>query len=251
MAAVPIKPEYQPTLGRLLAPRWRAASPLLRAAAIVSLLGLAVLIPAAVLTLQNASFSHGGKVPFSFSYRSLYRAPPDPGGWVKVQRHGPRGQLQDSFAVEPLTLPPYAGGLSGEQRRAERTLQHCGGAQNFDAVARARRGEHQPAYNGSSPRGRREEGVRSRRPPWPQQPGREGAEIVMLTSPKASPQATSPWKAARVCCCAAEDLYVWLGGSARSPTTVEPATVACSSGGQGPGRLAVIASHGSSRSRWR
>ena len=30
MAAVPIKPEYGPTLGRLLSPRWRAASPLAR-----------------------------------------------------------------------------------------------------------------------------------------------------------------------------------------------------------------------------
>jgi len=80
MAAVPIKPDYQPTLGQLLAPRWRSASPLFRTAVIVLLLGLAVLIPAAVLTLENASFSHGGKVPFSFSYRGLYRVPPDPGG---------------------------------------------------------------------------------------------------------------------------------------------------------------------------
>ena len=28
MAAVPMKPQYGPTLGQLLSPRWRAASPL-------------------------------------------------------------------------------------------------------------------------------------------------------------------------------------------------------------------------------
>src|SRR5215472_3567359 len=114
MAAVPIKPEYQPTLGQLLAPGWHAASPLARGAVIVLLGGLMALIVATVLTLENAAFTHGGRVPFSFSYRSLYRVRPDPGGWVKVQRRGPGGRLEDSFAVAPLTLPPYGGGLSGE-----------------------------------------------------------------------------------------------------------------------------------------
>src|ERR1039458_5215437 len=114
MGAVPIKPEYGPTLGRLLSPRWRAASSLTRGFVLGCLLALLVLVVAAFLTLENAKFSHGGKVPFSFSYRSLYRVPPDPGGYVKIQRHGSDGGLEDSFAVEPLVLPPYSGGLSGE-----------------------------------------------------------------------------------------------------------------------------------------
>ena len=114
MAAVPIKPEYQPTLGQLLAPRWHSASPLARGVVIVSLGALLALVVATVLTLENASFTHGGRVPFSFSYRRLYRVRPDPGGWVKVQRRGPGGRLEDSFAVEPLTVPPYGGGQSGE-----------------------------------------------------------------------------------------------------------------------------------------
>ena len=114
MAAVPMKPQYGPTLGRLLSPRWHAASPLARRAIIASAAGLLVVVALAVLTLENARFSHGGKVPFSFSYRGLYRTAPDPGGYVKVQRRRSDGRLEDSFAVEPLRLPPYSGGLSGE-----------------------------------------------------------------------------------------------------------------------------------------
>ena len=113
MAAVPIKPEYGPTLGRLLSPRWRAASRATRAVVLASLVALLAVLIGAVLTLENASFSHGGQVPFSFSYRSLYRVAPSPGGYVKLERRRD-GHLLDSFAVAPLQLPPYSGGLSGE-----------------------------------------------------------------------------------------------------------------------------------------
>src|ERR1700674_4357475 len=114
MAPAPIKSEYGPTLGRLLSPRWRAFSPLARGAVMAAAVGLVVLVLAAALTLENASFSHGGTVPFSFSYRGLYRVPPDPGGYVKVQRRRPDGRVRDSFAVGPLRLPRYDGPLSGE-----------------------------------------------------------------------------------------------------------------------------------------
>src|SRR5271165_4352768 len=109
-----MKPEYGPTLGHLLAPRWRAASPLVRGAVIASAIGLLGLILAVALTLENSTFSHGGRVPFSFSYRGLYRTAPDAGGYVKVQRRLPDGHLEDSLAVEPLVLPPYSGELSVE-----------------------------------------------------------------------------------------------------------------------------------------
>jgi hypothetical protein len=113
MVAVPIKPEYGPTLGRLLSPWWHSASAVMRAAVIAAGVGVLALILAAALTLENARFSHGGRVPFSFGYRGLYRVAPDPGGYVRVQRrHG--GRLEDSFAVEPLRLPPYSGEVSGE-----------------------------------------------------------------------------------------------------------------------------------------
>jgi len=114
MVAVPIKPEYGPTLGRLLAPRWQAASRLVHGVVIAAGALLLVAVVAITLTLLNATFSHAGRVPFSFEYRGLYRAAPDPGGYVKVQKRSAAGTLQYSFAVAPLTLPPYTGDLSGE-----------------------------------------------------------------------------------------------------------------------------------------
>ena len=53
-------------------------------------------------------------MPFSFSYKGLYRTTPDPGGYVKVAAHEPDGSLKYSYAVEPLLLAPYSGNVSGE-----------------------------------------------------------------------------------------------------------------------------------------
>jgi hypothetical protein len=114
MTAVRMKSEYGPTLGRLLAPRWRAASRLVRTVTIVAGVGLVAALVAAVLTLENATFSHGGSVPFSFSYRDLYRVAPDGGGYVKVLSRWQDGALKYSYAVDPLLLPAYSGELSGE-----------------------------------------------------------------------------------------------------------------------------------------
>ncbi len=114
MAAIPMKPEYGPTLGRLLEPRWRAATPLARWTAMA--LGAALIIVAvgAVLTLENSTYSHGSPVPFSFSYRGLWRGRTQPGGYVRLVRRHADGTVRDSFAVGPLTLPPYVGSVSGE-----------------------------------------------------------------------------------------------------------------------------------------
>jgi hypothetical protein len=111
---VPIKPAYGPTLGRLLSPWWRRASRPVRALTLVLVAGVLALAIGAFLTLENAHYSHGGKVPFSFSYRGLYRAAPEAGGYVRLERHDTAGRLEDSFAVGPLTLPPYTGALTGE-----------------------------------------------------------------------------------------------------------------------------------------
>lgn len=113
MASIPLKPEYGPTLGRLLAPRWHAASSLLRALVIAAGIGLLMLVVGAALTLENAHYSHGGPAPFSFSYRGLYRTAPGQDEYVRIRRPG-HGGLKDSFAVGPLRLPPYTGSLSGE-----------------------------------------------------------------------------------------------------------------------------------------
>jgi hypothetical protein len=110
MPALPLKSEYGPTLGEILAPRWRRASLgtriLWSAAAALIVAALA----GAALTLASPTISHGGPVPFSFSYGGLYRTSPYPGGYARVQRLQ-HGRLEDSFAVGPFTLPPYRGEL--------------------------------------------------------------------------------------------------------------------------------------------
>jgi hypothetical protein len=202
MSAVPIKPEYQPTLGQLLAPRWHSASPLARGAVIAALGALLALIVATVLTLENASFSHGGRVPFSFSYRSLYKVRPDPGGWVKVQRRSPGGRLEDSFAVEPLRLPPYGGGQSGElplyaegyiaglQRRYKDFVLRGEGKTKVNAVPASFNVFYTAKVEGRTMFGRDVLLL-------PERPGaREGVDIVMLTAPGANPQVTSPLEVA-------------------------------------------------------
>jgi hypothetical protein len=201
MVAVPIKAEYGPTLGRLLSPRWRAASPLTRRVVMASIVGLLALIVAAALTLENARFSHGGKVPFSFSYRSLYRVTPDPGGYVKVRRRGPGGTLEDSFAVEPLQLPAYSGELFGELPVYAASYIQGMRRRYPDFVLR---GEGKTRVNSVSAydvlytavvRGQRMYGRDVLL--LPQRSGaREGVAIVMLTSPTASSQVTSPLQVA-------------------------------------------------------
>jgi len=201
VASVPIKPEYGPTLGRLLAPRWRAASPLLRALVRLGALGVIALGIGAFLTLDNAHYSHGGPVPFSFAYRGLFRVAPDPGGYVKVQRHRPDGRLEDSFAVEPLTLPPYAGGQTGELALyAARYIDRLR-ARDRDFVLRGEgktRVNQVPAYqvvyttvlDGQTMFGR-DVLLLAQRPHV-----RRGVNIVMLTSPTANAGVTSPLEVA-------------------------------------------------------
>jgi hypothetical protein len=197
MVAVPIKPEYGPTLGRLLSPRWRAASPLVRGLVRVAIVGLIALLLGAFLTLENAHYSQGGNTPFSFSYRGLHRVAPEPGEYVKLERHSSGGRLEDSYAVRPLTLPPYTGGQTGEL-----ALFAAGYIERLRAGDRAfvLRGEGKtrvnavPAYQVvyTTVLGGREMYGRNVLL-LPQRPrARHGVSIVMLTSPTANAQVTSP-----------------------------------------------------------
>jgi hypothetical protein len=113
MSAVPMKPEFGPTLGRLLAPRWRSTSGAVRAAVIGAGVGVVLLAIGVVLTLEKAHYSHGHGFPFSFSYRDLYRTAPDQGGYVKLVRRAADGKIAYSYAVGPLQLPSYSGEISG------------------------------------------------------------------------------------------------------------------------------------------
>src|SRR6478609_7872544 len=103
MAAVPIRPEYGPTLGRLLEPRWRAASRVTRVLVICCAVTLVALAAALALRLQAASYSHGGRVPFSFKYKTLWRTSPDAGALVKVASREPGGVPKYSYEVSALT----------------------------------------------------------------------------------------------------------------------------------------------------
>jgi len=192
-----MKPEYGPTLGRLLAPRWHRAAPLTRLAVVCLGVAAVALLAAAVLTLENATFSHRGSVPFSFSYRGLYRVAADPGGYVKVQRHRANGVLEDSYAVGPLRLPPYRGDASGEL-----PLYATG---YIRALSRRYRrfvlqGEGKARVNGVFGYAVFYAATVSGREMWgrdvlllPERAGaREGVVIAMLSLPDASSEVTSP-----------------------------------------------------------
>jgi hypothetical protein len=200
MATIPLKPQYGPTLGKLLEPRWHAAPRAARGAVIAAGAGLVVLAIAAVLTLWPATYSHGGAAPFHFSYRGLYRTAPAPGQLVRIERRA-RGRLEDSFAVAPLRLPPYSGGLSAElPLYASGYIEGLSGKYSGFVL----RGEGKtrvntvPAYNvlytamieGRQMYGRDVLLLAER------QGVRDGVAIEMLTSPSASSKVTSPLEVA-------------------------------------------------------
>lgn len=108
MSALPLQSRYGPTLGELLAPRWRRASRPARMLGILVAVALVVAVAIAVATLQRPAVSHGGPFAFGFDYPGLYRAHPAPGELALVRRTED-GRLEDSFAVAPLTLARYRG----------------------------------------------------------------------------------------------------------------------------------------------
>lgn len=123
---------------------------------------------------------------------------PDPGGYVKVQSRWPDGTLNYSYAVDPLRLPLYSGGLTGElpvyTAGYIRTLR-----QRYPGFAL--RGEGRTKINNTltgydilytaDVEGRR---MYAREVLLlPERAGvREGVDVVMLTSPTASAQIDSP-----------------------------------------------------------
>ncbi len=203
MPALPLKSEYGPTLGELLAPRWRRASAGVRLLWVAVTALVVAAIAGAALTLASPTASYGGPVPFSFRYAGLYRTSPNPGGDVKVQ-HTVDGRLEDSFAVGPLLLPPYHGALgaalamyaSGYVQRlaASRVPGQSGfvlrgqGSTQIDAVS------SYATYNvfyTTTVRGRQMYGRDVLL--LPDRPGvRRGVEITMLTTVAGNRQVTSP-----------------------------------------------------------
>lgn len=202
MTALAVKREYGPTLASLLAPRWRGRSRRARLAACLAAITVLALALALALTLLNAEYSRGGRVPFSFKYRDLYRVAPEPGGYVRVERHDAQGTLEYSFAVDPLQLPPYSGGLSGELPiYASGFIAELAGRYHHFAL----RGEGKSKLNSTltgyqivytaQVEGREMYGRDVLL--LPEQAGaRDGVEIAMLTAPGASSQILSPLEVA-------------------------------------------------------
>jgi len=204
MRALPMKAEYGPTLGGLLAPRWHAASLRARALAAAVLVAVPALLLAAGLTLENAHYSHGGPVPFGFAYRDLYRVRPDPGGYVKVQSRYGNGALRYSYAVDPLRLPPYSGESSGElpiyaagyARMLSRVYRGFNLAVEGKTMINSTQSGYQLAYEAEV------EGQRM----WVRDimlvPGgagvRDGVVVVAMSAPHAAKAVTSPREVASV-----------------------------------------------------
>ncbi|HST55090.1 MAG TPA: hypothetical protein VLJ42_04230 [Solirubrobacteraceae bacterium] len=202
MAAVPLKPEYAPTLGQLLSPRWHKASRPVQRLMLLAGVALVLGLIAIVLTLENATISRGAPVPFSFSYRQLYETAPDPGGYAKVERRAD-GRLEDSFAVQPLRLPPYSGSITGELPlyTVDYVRSLATRYRGFQLQGESKtRVNTVPGYNvfyTALVEGRRFFGRDILL--LPDHPGvRDGVRIVMLSSPRANAQVTSPMLVATV-----------------------------------------------------
>jgi hypothetical protein len=202
MAAVPMKAEYGPTLGQLLSPRWRRASRPARGAVIATCVALLALAVGAALTLENAKYSHGGSVPFGFSYRGLNRVAPEAGGFVRVEARSADGKLKYSYAINPLRLPPYSGSLTGAMPIFATAYINALAVRSQDFVLR---GEGKTRVNNNLTGyqllySAEVEGVKMYGRNvllLPHREGaREGVEIVMLTATNASPQVASPMEVA-------------------------------------------------------
>ncbi len=201
MASVPIKPAYGPTLGRILSPWWRASSRAVQALTLAVLLGALALALGVFLTLENAHYSHAGKVSFSFAYRGLYKVAPEAGGYVRLERHDSAGRLEDSLAIGPLKLPAYSGAPTGElplyaagyvpklRARYDQFVLRGEGKTRVDTV---------PAYEviftalvGGQTMWARNILLLPERAH-----AREGINIMLLTTPTANPDVTSPLEVA-------------------------------------------------------
>ena len=109
--------EHRPTLADLLRPRLARAPRWVRwaLAAVVLLVALLVLWRAfAGGSSGETHYVHKAPVVFNFRYPdAMHRVAPRSPEIIRVERR--RGSLfLDSFAVEPLSLPPFRGDVSGE-----------------------------------------------------------------------------------------------------------------------------------------
>ena len=115
MSAPVVRPEYGPSLPELLGPRVRALPRALRIAVLLAAVAVvaAVLVAAIGGGAKRTSFVYRGDLPFNLSYpKGVERVAAKNGEIVRLEQR--RGDLfLASYAVEPLTLPPYTGQPDG------------------------------------------------------------------------------------------------------------------------------------------
>lgn len=104
-----VLPEHRPTLGDLVAPRWRVPLAVLVAVALAALAGWRLAGGAS----PGALVVHRGEPAFSLRRGSeLDEVRPRGAELLHLERRA-GGALVAAFTVEPLALPPYAGNVSG------------------------------------------------------------------------------------------------------------------------------------------
>ena len=163
---------------------------------------LLVIVIGVALTLLNSEYSRGGRVPFSFSYRGMYSVAPEPGGYVRVESRRPGGALEYSFAVNPLKLPGYRGGLTGAialyATAYERALESRFPGFELRGEGKTRISNSLTGYEVAyTARVEGREMYARDVMLVPERPGeREGVTIVMLAQPGASAQVLSPLEVA-------------------------------------------------------
>jgi hypothetical protein len=108
--------EHRPTLADLLRPRLARAPRWLRWALAAVLVVVVLLVFWRVFAGESSGethYVHRGALEFNFRYPdAMHRAPARAPELVRVERTRD-GLFLDSFAVEPLALPPFRGNVSG------------------------------------------------------------------------------------------------------------------------------------------
>jgi hypothetical protein len=108
--------EHRPTLADLLRPRLARAPRWVRWALAAVAVLVVLLVAWRVFAGGSAGethYVHRGALEFNFRYPdAMHRAPARAPELVRVERTR-KGLFLDSFAVEPLALPPFQGNVSG------------------------------------------------------------------------------------------------------------------------------------------
>jgi hypothetical protein len=121
-----VRPEYGPTLGELVVPRWRALGRAGKAAAALAAL---VVVAAVVVAVRGSGDDLEDLIrskPFAMSLGynpALHEVAPHPGEVVRLETSPQRPDHQ-VFVVRALRLAPYRGDVSAALMTASSTMVH-------------------------------------------------------------------------------------------------------------------------------